>query len=100
MEALQSLAFQRGLLTFFGHPLFTSMTGIGLAIAMRSKSKVVRVVAPLAGYCCAALLHMTFNATATLAQGTMLLIMYFGVALPLVALFVVFIVRQEFREGG
>ena len=99
MEALQSLAFQRGLLTFFGHPLFTSMTGIGLAIAMRSKSKVVRVVAPLAGYCCAALLHMTFNATATLAQGTMLLIMYFGVALPLVALFVVFIVRQEFREG-
>ena len=99
MEALQSIAFQRGLLTFFGHPLFTSMTGIGLAIALRSKSKVVRVVAPLAGYCCAALLHMTFNSTATSGSGHQLLIMYFGVALPLVALLVVFIVRQEFREG-
>ncbi|GAA3608081.1 PrsW family intramembrane metalloprotease [Microlunatus ginsengisoli] len=99
MEALQALAFQRGLLTFFGHPLFTAMTGIGLAIALRSKSKVVRVVAPLAGYCCAALLHMLFNTTASLAEGSMLLIIYFGVALPLVALLVVFIVRQEFREG-
>ncbi len=99
IEALQSLAFQRGLLTFFGHPLFTSMTGIGLAIGLRSKSKIVRVVAPLAGYCCAAFLHMAFNATATLAEGTMLLVIYFGVALPLVALLVVFVIRQEFREG-
>ena len=34
------------------------MTGIGLAVALRSKSKIVRVVAPLAGFCAAALLHM------------------------------------------
>jgi protease PrsW len=99
MEALQSIAVQRGLLTFFGHPLFTSMTGIGLAIALRSKSKVVRVVAPLAGYCCAALLHMLFNATVSLVQGPQLLIMYFAVGLPLVVGLIVFIVRQEFREG-
>jgi RsiW-degrading membrane proteinase PrsW (M82 family) len=99
MEALQGIAFQRGLLTFFGHPLFTSMTGIGLAIAMRSKSKVVRVVAPLAGFCCAALLHMLFNSTVSLVGGTQLLIMYLAIALPLVVGLVVFIVRQEFREG-
>ena len=99
MEALQGIAFQRGLLTFFGHPLFTSMTGIGLAIAMRSKSKVVRVVAPLAGFCCAALLHMLFNSTVSLVGGTQLLIMYLAVALPLVVGLIVFIVRQEFREG-
>ena len=56
LEALQNLFVFRGLLTFFGHPLFTAMTGIGLAIALRSKSKIVRVVAPLAGYCVGRLL--------------------------------------------
>ena len=69
LEALQSLFFLRGVLTFFGHPLFTSMTGIGLAIGLRSKSKVVRVVAPLAGFCAAAFLHMAFNSTASLVEG-------------------------------
>ena len=52
LEALQDLFFLRGVMTFFGHPLFTAMTGIGLAVALRSKSKIVRVVAPLAGYLC------------------------------------------------
>ncbi|HSU36366.1 MAG TPA: PrsW family intramembrane metalloprotease, partial [Propionibacteriaceae bacterium] len=84
LEALQSLFFQRGVLTFFGHPLFTSMIGIGLAVALRSKSKTVRVVAPLAGFCAAAFLHMAFNTTATLVQGRSLLFIYLGVALPLV----------------
>lgn len=99
IEALQGIAFQRGLLTFFGHPLFTAMTGIGLAIALRSKSKVVRVVAPLAGFGAAAFLHMLFNATASLVQGTQLLFMYFGVGIPLVVGLIVFVVRQVFREG-
>jgi RsiW-degrading membrane proteinase PrsW (M82 family) len=99
LEALQGLFFQRGVLTFFGHPLFTSMTGIGLAVALRSKSKIVRIVAPLAGFCAAAFLHMSFNTAATLAQGSALKIIYFTVALPLVAGMVIFIVRQLFREG-
>ena len=42
LEALQSLFMLRGVMTFFGHPLFTAMIGIGLAVAVRSKSKVVR----------------------------------------------------------
>src|SRR4051794_22176336 len=99
IQALQSVAFQRGFLTFFGHPLFTAMTGIGLAVALRSKSKIVRVVAPLAGYCAAAFLHMAFNTTASLVQGRNLLFVYLGVALPLVIGFAIFIIRQLFREG-
>ena len=86
-------------MTFFGHPLFTAMTGIGLAVALRSKSKIVRVVAPLAGFCAAAFLHMLFNATASLVSGTNLLLMYVFVALPLVIGLTVFVVRQLFREG-
>ena len=99
LEALQNLFVLRGLVTFFGHPLFTAMTGIGLAIALRSKSKIVRVVAPLAGYCVAVFLHMAFNTAASLMQGSNLLFIYLAVALPLVVGMIIFIVRQLFREG-
>jgi len=99
LEALQSLFMLRGVLTFFGHPLFTAMTGIGLAVALRSHSKVVRVVAPLAGFCAASLLHMLFNATASFVTGRQLLFVYLLVAVPLVIGMAVFIVRELFREG-
>ena len=99
LEALQSLFMLRGVMTFFGHPLFTAMIGIGLAVAIRSKSKVVRVVAPLAGYAAAAFLHMTFNASASLLQGTNLLLIYLFVAIPLVIGVVIFTVRQILKEG-
>ena len=99
LEALQSLFVMRGVITCFGHPLFTAMIGVGLAIALRSKSKIVRVIAPLAGYCVAVFLHMAFNTTATLAQGSSLLFIYLAVALPLVIGMIIFVVRQLFREG-
>ena len=99
LEALQSLFMMRGVITCFGHPLFTAMIGVGLAIALRSKSKIVRVVAPLAGYCIAVFLHMAFNTTATLMQGSSLLFIYLAVALPLVIGMIIFVVRQLFREG-
>jgi protease PrsW len=99
LEALQSLFFMRGVITCFGHPLFTAMIGVGLAVAVRAKSKIVRVVAPLAGYGVAVFLHMAFNTTATLAQGGSLLFIYLAVALPLVIGMIIFVVRQLFREG-
>ena len=51
----------RGVWLAFGHPLFTTMTGIGVLVAVRTHSKVVRVLAPLVGYLAASLLHMAFN---------------------------------------
>jgi protease PrsW len=99
LEALQNLFVMRGVITCFGHPLFTAMIGVGLAIALRSKSKIVRVVAPLAGYGVAVFLHMAFNTTASLLQGSSLLFIYLGVALPLVIGMIIFVVRQLFREG-
>jgi protease PrsW len=99
LEALQNLFVMRGLVTFFGHPLFTAMTGIGLAIGLRSKSKVVRVIAPLAGYCVAVFLHMAFNTAASLMQGGNLLFIYLAVALPFVLGMIIFVVRQLYREG-
>ena len=41
----------------FGHPLFTSLTGIGIGIAVTARRPVVRVLAILTGWVCAMLLH-------------------------------------------
>lgn len=52
----------RGTFLAFAHPLFTSMTGIGLGIAAESKSTIVKIVAPIVGLGLAMGLH-AFNNT-------------------------------------
>ena len=61
VAALPELVLLRGLKTAFGHPLFTVLAGIALVIGLRSASKTVRILAPVAGYLVAALAHMVFN---------------------------------------
>ena len=97
--AVRELVWLRGFWTAFGHPLFTMMTGLGLVVALRTHSKVIRVLAPLIGFLLAALLHMMFNSQATFAQGPMRYVIYFAVALPLVASAVIYAVRQLFTES-
>jgi RsiW-degrading membrane proteinase PrsW (M82 family) len=48
----------------FAHPLFTASTGIGIGMAVRSRSRLVKVVAPILGYLGAVLLHGLWNLTA------------------------------------
>lgn len=98
LQALQQLFALRGLMSFYGHPLFTAMTGIGLAIAIRSKSKTVRVVAPLAGFCAASLLHMIFNTVASMG-GNSVIIVFLIALIPVILVGVIFIVRQLRLEG-
>ena len=60
----------RILLTGFAHPLFTSMTGIGLGIAARCGRPLgADGCAPLAGLLVAMMLHGTWNLVPTLAAG-------------------------------
>ena len=47
-SALTSTFVMRCLFSPFAHPLFTTFTGIGVGIAVGSRSHLVRVVAPLA----------------------------------------------------
>lgn len=98
--AALELVWLRGFYTAFGHPLFTMMTALGLAVALRSKSKSVRVIAPLIGFLSAALLHMIFNGTVTVVQDEAELqrIYYFG-ALPAVLSAVVLVVVSTIRQG-
>lgn len=97
--AVSQLVWLRGFWTAFGHPLFTMVTGIGVAIAVRTRSKVVRVLAPLAGYGLAALLHMVFNSQASLNDEHSQVLIYFLVAVPLLLSAVVYAVRQVLRQG-
>lgn len=101
-EVIRQIFQIRGLMTPYGHPMFTMMTGLGIAIAVRHKSKVVRILAPLAGFLAAAFLHMSFNATGSLVGMPMLLVMW-AVSLVFVATLVVMVVtwvRAESRLIG
>lgn len=97
--AVSQLVWLRGFWTCFGHPLFTMMTGIGVAIALRTRSKVVRVLAPLAGYGAAALLHMVFNSQVSLNNEQGQVALYVLVAIPVVIAVAAYVVRQVFAQG-
>jgi RsiW-degrading membrane proteinase PrsW (M82 family) len=51
----------RGVLAPFAHPLFTTMTGIGLGIAARARPGRARVLVPIGGYLLAVALHALWN---------------------------------------
>ena len=86
----------RGIMSPFAHPLFTAMTGVGIGIASVSRSRTVRVVAPLAGLGAAILLHAIWNTSAGAGYffGAYLLIM-----VPIFALLIAVVVFGLRREG-
>ena len=59
--ALTTVFVMRCLFSPFAHPLFTTFTGIGIGIAVGSRSRAVRIVAPLAGYGVAVVTHAIWN---------------------------------------
>jgi RsiW-degrading membrane proteinase PrsW (M82 family) len=53
----------RCLFSPFAHPLFTAFIGIGVGIAVSTRSPAVRWLAPVAGYCAAVTAHAIWNAS-------------------------------------
>jgi RsiW-degrading membrane proteinase PrsW (M82 family) len=90
-------------LSGFAHPLFTSMTAIGVGIAIRSTDKRVRIFAPIAGWLGAMLLHGSWNLMSTLASDTghlqILLYGYFSVFVPIFLGMVSFVMWLRSSEG-
>lgn len=72
----------RGILAPWGHPLYTSMTGIGFGIARETNKTWVKWLAPLGGYAFAVFLHSVWNTAATISNQLVVLM------LPLWFLFV------------
>jgi RsiW-degrading membrane proteinase PrsW (M82 family) len=73
----------RGILAPWGHPLYTSMTGLGFGIARETTKTWLKWLAPIGGYMFAAFLHSTWNTAATISNALVLLM------LPLWFIFVI-----------
>jgi RsiW-degrading membrane proteinase PrsW (M82 family) len=99
MAYLDQLVFMRGVLTCFGHPLFTMMTGLGLAFGLTSRSKIVRLVAPIAGYLFAAFLHMFFNLWASVLTEEQLTPSLYVIVWLVVAGIAIRLVISAVRQG-
>jgi RsiW-degrading membrane proteinase PrsW (M82 family) len=89
----------RGGISPFAHPLFTSFTAIGIGIAVRHRSTVVRFLAPLVGYLCAVLAHGLWNGGASWAGNGGFLTVYLFLMVPIFIAMIVFALVMRSREG-
>ena len=94
----------RGMFSPYAHPLFTSMTGIGLGLASQARGRAFRLAMPAVGFALAVVLHSVWNTSlflsGRLGRGWVALLMYFVVMVPVFAgvlLVALFALR---REGG
>ncbi|MCU0685755.1 MAG: PrsW family intramembrane metalloprotease [Polyangiaceae bacterium] len=91
----------RGVLSPWGHPLYTSMTGLGVGIARETNKGWLKICAPIGGYCAAVFLHSLWNGSAFLSSAMDFPL--FLVMLPLwflfVAAFGAIVIALVVREG-
>lgn len=97
-EALGVVFFLRGVITPFAHPLFTSAIGVGVGMAVTTRSPAVRVMAPLGGYLVAVTLHALWNGSGFFG-GDVFFAVYALVMLPLLVAVVALAVWARFQEG-
>ncbi|MGD9960551.1 PrsW family intramembrane metalloprotease [Nocardioides sp.] len=88
-DAITATFVLRCLFSPFAHPLFTAFIGIGVGIAVGSRSRLVQVAAPLAGYLFAVVAHGTWN-TATLHGLGGAITVYVVVMIPALLLLMAF----------
>jgi RsiW-degrading membrane proteinase PrsW (M82 family) len=88
----------RGMLAPFSHPLFTSMTGIGLGLATQTKNRLVKFAAPACGLLLAMFLHSLWNLSASVNAG-LYFIVYFLIMVPMFVAVLVSIYFALRREG-
>jgi len=89
----------RGALAPFSHPLFTSLTGIGLGLARQSRNAAVKFFLPLAGLLLAMFMHFVWNGSAAFGGGPAFLLTYVIVMIPAFAIMIVIIILGLRREG-
>src|SRR5215207_3971818 len=72
----------RGFFAPFSHPLFTSLTGIGLGLARQSTNIAIKVLAPIVGLMMAIFMHSIWNGSAVFGGGGVFVIIYVLVMVP------------------
>lgn len=98
-NTLSGLFILRGTISPFAHPLFTSMTGIGLGWAIQSHNKAVKALMPVLGLFAAMLLHFLWNRSA-LSGPVTFFVVYALVMFPIfigAIIAVIFALRREGR---
>ena len=98
-EAITGTFVVRCLFSPFAHPLFTTFTGIGVGLAVASRSGLGRMLLPLAGYVVAVAAHATWNSS-TLMGVDSFAVVYLTLMAPAfvaVVLLAVWVRRSERR---
>ncbi len=98
-DALRFVFILRGMAAPFSHPLFTSMTGIGLGWSRQSNNGFIKVVAPVLGFMLAVLMHATWNGSATFGGEYGFFAAYFGIMAPALIITMMVIFFSLRREG-
>ena len=89
----------RGALAPFSHPMFTSLTGIGLGLARQSQNKVVKWIAPIMGLLAAISMHSIWNGSGAIFGGVAWVLTYIVIMIPAFFIMLVVIVLALRREG-
>jgi RsiW-degrading membrane proteinase PrsW (M82 family) len=89
----------RGILFPFSHPLFTSMTGIGLGLSRQSTNQAVKFLTPLAGLAMAMSMHSIWNGSAVMGGGVGFLLTFVVIMVPAFVILLVVIIFSLRREG-
>ena len=89
----------RGFFAPFSHPLFTSLTGIGLGLARQSTNIAVKVITPVVGLLMAIFMHSIWNASAVFGGSGVFVLTYILVMVPAFIIMLVVISFALRREG-
>ena len=77
MEAMSVNIFFRAIIFGLNHALFTSFTGLGIAIARLSTKNGVKIIAPILGWATAVFLHFLHNLTVSIGEAFVCLAIFF-----------------------
>lgn len=97
--ALTATFVIRGFFAPFSHPLFTSMTGIGLGLSRQSTNIAVKVLTPIVGFMMAVFMHSIWNGSAVFGGGPVFVLTYIMVMVPAFLIMLVVIGFALRREG-
>lgn len=97
--ALTATIIIRGFFAPFSHPLFTSLTGIGLGLARQSNNIVVKVLTPVVGLLMAICMHSIWNGSAVFGGSAVFLLTYILVMIPAFFIMLIVIGFALRREG-
>jgi hypothetical protein len=98
-DALTLTFVIRGFFAPFSHPLFTSLTGIGLGLARQSSNTAVKLLTPIIGLLMAIFMHSIWNGSAVLGGGPLFIFTYLIVMVPAFLIILIVIAIALRREG-